>query len=550
MRCNFCYTEEIEIEAYECPNCGAVLRTAPARRTKPTREVLTVVESENFNGIYTIYKNSDNSLSCNCLSFLFQRGTKNSAYPFTTCKHIRRYLEGNDYSIGTFQFVPPSEWQKVVFKKLGVKEHEHLTNTQAYFLIRDILRGQGINYLTMKDVLLADPKPSFIPLRYYGVEFEGGLGCAREEFKDLLEGNGLEAMVTGYDHTLHNCKWKVGFDRSVSPPRGLFPAEVVSPKLYGEVGFQEIRKVLSLWNQTLPFRNGSESERVDGVNITTGTHVHVDAKMFTRQQLFNLALVWAKIEVPVVFYLVSPSRRDGRYCRQLNREYLKNVFYGTHNERYFSLNLRAFEQYGSVEFRIHNGTLDPNKIIPWIIFCCKLVEAVENGLTHEKIEPNIISVLDAIGIKGTHPILLWARESLIARYEKFKAEAEAARLQYSSIDFDVDVMEELRRDLMRERRALTARDSSPNNSINNLAARRPSSVIMSGYEQMTGREWSVPSRAGERRYTVTLNPETDTLTCNCRGFRTHGHCYHSVNLARYLLTQREFARVETEQEVN
>jgi hypothetical protein len=92
----------------------------------------------------------------------------------------------------------------------------------------------------------------------------------------------------------------------------------------------------------------------------------------------------------------------------------------------------------------------------------------------------------------------------------------------------------------------------PPNSIANLAAMRPSSVIPleefeAGYESGA---WDAPSRNGEGRYRVTLqpgdagNPGTDSLVCACRGFRTHNHCWHTINVARYVAMRRQAAELE------
>jgi len=73
--CSHCGADITDAD-YECPNCGVVLRVAPKRKTAATRELLQVIESENMNGDYHIYKLPDGSLYCDCLSFLFQRGVR------------------------------------------------------------------------------------------------------------------------------------------------------------------------------------------------------------------------------------------------------------------------------------------------------------------------------------------------------------------------------------------------------------------------------------------------------------------------------------------
>jgi hypothetical protein len=76
---------------------------------------------------------------------------------------------------------------------------------------------------------------------------------------------------------------------------------------------------------------------------------------------------------------------------------------------------------------------------------------------------------------------------------------------------------------------------------------RPSSVIPieeleGGYDEGA---WDVPSRSGDARFPVTLERETDTLVCTCRGFRTHRHCWHTINVARYIAMRRQAVEMET-----
>ncbi len=93
----------------------------------------------------------------------------------------------------------------------------------------------------------------------------------------------------------------------------------------------------------------------------------------------------------------------------------------------------------------------------------------------------------------------------------------------------------------------------PPNAIANLAAMRPSSVIPleefdAGYDSGT---WDAPSRNGEGRYRVNLDTGADSLVCACRGFRTHNHCWHTINVARYIAMRRQAVALERRiQELN
>ncbi len=105
----------------------------------------------------------------------------------------------------------------------------------------------------------------------------------------------------------------------------------------------------------------------------------------------------------------------------------------------------------------------------------------------------------------------------------------------------------------RHERFTTPNPGLPPNAVANLAAMRPSSVIPreefdAGFESGT---WDAPSRNGEGRYRMSLNTETDSLVCACRGFRTHNHCWHTINAARYIAMRRQAEALERRiQEIN
>jgi len=563
MHCQHCQHCDAETELIECPSCGALLQAAPPRseQNRPIAEKIAVVESSNYNGEYDIYKLSDGAIFCNCLSFLYQRGTSNGDFPFMTCKHIRS--EMGNYNFPNFKFQAPSDYQRAYLRKLGVNIGEHLTNAQAYFILDALLRRQGLRYDEFKALLLEHPKVNFLPLNHFGVEFEGGLGCSKEQFKEKLAEAGIESIITSYDHTLYNKVWKLGNDSSVSIP-DLHDVELTSPKLSGYTGFEEIAKVLTLWNETLPFRNGREG-RIPGVNRTCGTHVHVDAHGWTVTDFLRLAKVWAKMEVPVIWHLVSPSRRGGRYCRAIDVPYLESLENGyLPGERYYSLNLEAFRRQESIEYRIHNGTLEGRKIISWIIFLLMLTDAVKKGLSHNDFEPSFDGVMDAVGMSGsnTTPLIKEARRYLWKRYLYWQREdpvpSSAPRIDLVRAEREIRerVVERRRSEInarySSRRTGLTTYDSNFDaHSVHNLASLRPASIIPpSDFFSLDGESrWLVPSRSGNGSYTVVHNTTDDTLHCNCRGFRTHRHCYHSINLARHIITQRLLAEEAVQEEV-
>jgi len=536
-------------ETIECPSCGAInleRRRMRHEENRPTREIVQNVTSANYNGKYNIYLNSDGSFSCNCLSFLRQKDIGNGS-GFATCKHIGDYLRQN--SIEDLKDPPkPTDWQLIAMKRLGVECSEHLTDAQAYFIFRDMLNKQGVEYREYEALLKEHGNVSLLPIYSFGVEFEGFVRSSHgiEGLAQSLSSAGISAVNLGYTHTLMN-EWKIVPDGSVHGLEGYSPLELVTPKLFGAYGFHLLKKALDAWK-----------EAGAGVNASCGTHVHIDAYNWDRHDMMELAKVWARIEQKVVWGLVSPSRRNNHYCRAVDREYLKQLAAcgATHLDRYHSLNLSSYGLYHTIEFRIHNGTYEAKKIIPWIVFLLKLTDSVRRGLTHDDLHDlSIEGVLDAVGLDRTATSLLReAREYLIARHQYWARDAEVNPSHaWTAREIDLEGIEvEIRHEgalefFRRNRRTplTTADPGLPANAVQNLASRIPAASL-SDSELVNGMEsdlWEVRSRRSRVIHVVGYHREDDTLTCTCRTFRSNSHCLHTVNIARFLIaTRRESDR--------
>lgn len=96
------------------------------------------------------------------------------------------------------------------------------------------------------------------------------------------------------------------------------------------------------------------------VNKSCGLHVHLDVKNSTKHKREKLAETF-KALLPAMSKMVSPSRRDNRYCQS-------TVSF----EKYSAVNLSTIARYGTIEVRLHNGTTDFAKIYNWISFLQKV----------------------------------------------------------------------------------------------------------------------------------------------------------------------------------
>ena len=175
------------------------------------------------------------------------------------------------------------------------------------------------------------------------------------------------------------------------------------------------------------------------VNTSCGLHVHVDLRDFTGAEILNLARLYAKIE-PALYSIVPPSRRTGHYSkpwgdafeigevfdRAPREERLKRLdaaLYGSldeaeeckrapykHNNRYHGLNFNSILLYGTIEFRLHSGTVDAKKIQMWGAVCTAIVEFAKNHTerTIASLRGSAFDVLTSV-LKEDKEILAWAK---------------------------------------------------------------------------------------------------------------------------------------------
>jgi len=241
------------------------------------------------------------------------------------------------------------------------------------------------------------------------VEFIRPNNVSKQDICDALTVN---CRVEGYNH-ITRPHWKIVSDSSVSANgrRGYVgDNEIVSPILYGENGFVQLKSMLDTLKQL-------ECE----VNYTCGIHVHhdvtnmmVQGKEKSQKFLANLVKFVAKYE-HLIYKLVSPSRLDNRrYSTPVRSNFFNGMHYNiTKNDvkkminevkrdcdrkynrggniidrdqtsphvqtnRACGLNFRNVWTRGSVEFRYHNGSLNFEKIVSWVVFTQAIVNAVED----------------------------------------------------------------------------------------------------------------------------------------------------------------------------
>lgn len=203
----------------------------------------------------------------------------------------------------------------------------------------------------------------------FGMEFEiQGLNPSRAA--DILNGAGIACDSPRAQHETADT-WKAVYDGSVSNG-----AEVVSPIL-NPARLNEAHKV----TQALK----TAGARVDRA---TGFHVHIGMNAFNdRADIAKFTLNYYAMHHAIAA-LVAPSRLNNRYCAVLNRDmaerqadYTAGGSTGAFNgNRYTSLNLESMHRHGTVEIRLHQGTLNGVKAIAWSQFIAGMISATVDGV--------------------------------------------------------------------------------------------------------------------------------------------------------------------------
>jgi hypothetical protein len=189
----------------------------------------------------------------------------------------------------------------------------------------------------------------------FGLEFEVA-GISTSAASAALNRGGIECIEPARQHQLHEA-WSSVYDGSV---RG---AEVVSPIL-DEVRLNEASTVARLL-----LGAGGKVDR------TTGYHVHIGAAALTHDNIANWYLNWNLLH-DAIGVLVAPSRLNNGYCRPVSRDRAEanasrirggNIS-DLNGERYQSFNLESFQRHGTLEIRLHQGTLNGTKAVAWAKF--------------------------------------------------------------------------------------------------------------------------------------------------------------------------------------
>lgn len=272
------------------------------------------------------------------------------------------------------------------------------------------------------------PSPLFP--RHVGVEVECGMrraaGPMEQWVRAWRSGIGTDVSV-GNGSRLSTARPPAGF-RPVDPRQA---REIRTAPAAGDAA-------LALLTSLAEVLHAHEAH----TDSTCGVHVHVDARGATYDDLCRLARLWVKIE-GTLWNAVAPSRRRNReiarYCapwgdafdragvfsavtpeaKQTALEAAMNApaTNGVGGGRYRSLNFVPFAGRGTVEIRMHHGSVNVTKLVNW---AASMAQIVNWAFTHTDADVTDLrgTPAEILDLVLTDPMLkAWMR----ARREHFAA---------------------------------------------------------------------------------------------------------------------------------
>lgn len=231
----------------------------------------------------------------------------------------------------------------------------------------DVISDDALGYLHTEPTL---------PGLTFGIELELMINqdnISKESILEYLDHCGVNV-------SRENC-WKIHNDNSIKcdiNKPNCFTFELVSPILRGENGLREIRNTIKYLQSMNPT-----------VNQSSAFHVHIQAPkydndLFVMADLKKICQNWMKYEEGFEL-LVSKSRQGtvNKYCvsnrskSRLSNSDLNDRIEGVKGlrnlielvsgeDRYVKMNLHSLKKHSTIEFRLHQGTYEIEKIENWI----------------------------------------------------------------------------------------------------------------------------------------------------------------------------------------
>ena len=212
--------------------------------------------------------------------------------------------------------------------------------------------------------------------------------CSREaesfEFPvRRLVGVEVECLIPHIDALDTPSFWTSTNDGSINSEEGYDGIEMVSYPASGDLLLESIDNLMS-WSNDI----GAV------VNRSCGLHVHFNSLDLTARQVAHVGIVYRYFE-EILKGMMPNSRQSSNWCKDfpIPKKHLRHIteeseliemyydYMDSHpstdkynDARYCGLNIHSRYYHGSLEFRLHSGTLNRTKILNWIQILNRIID--------------------------------------------------------------------------------------------------------------------------------------------------------------------------------
>lgn len=195
------------------------------------------------------------------------------------------------------------------------------------------------------------PRRNQFKHNFVGIEIEFISTFTRDDLAKLIEDAGM-------DHKIHikNDSSITGYDSDEEESHEM---AILCKQKYLESTLKKVQKILTICDAR--------------VNDSCGLHVHLDMFHRNREKAFY-NLVAAQ---DLLYSMVKPNRihkrgMSGRAYCLYNPMNPKSAGLGHFANHYYGINTAALNEHGTIELRMHEGTVDTKEIFNW----CKMLNAI------------------------------------------------------------------------------------------------------------------------------------------------------------------------------
>ena len=230
--------------------------------------------------------------------------------------------------------------------------------------------------------------PDDVSTILYHLEDKEPPACSREaesfEFPvRRLVGVEVECLIPHIDALDTPSFWTSTSDGSINSEEGYDGIEMVSYPASGDLLLESIDNLI-LWSNDI----GAV------VNRSCGLHVHFNSLDLTARQVAHVGIVYRYFE-EILKGMMPNSRQSSNWCKDfpIPKNQLRYIteeselieLYYDHMDsypstdkyndaRYCGLNIHSRYYHGSLEFRLHSGTLNRTKILNWIQILNRIID--------------------------------------------------------------------------------------------------------------------------------------------------------------------------------